>query len=344
LFWNKIEDAIARPFSKAAQVVCRARSMLLQKVLLDFGADAAFAVVVAKIKEHYGVNVASSTTRLDVEMHAQIIHDKIAKKELFVAPKHEAEVVTGQTDGSMIPIVTKKDDNDKLSDQRKNKKHEWKEARLALAKAKGAVDPVYAATTGSVDDAGEKLADVVKCAGEGDKTKIHCLGDGAFWIADQVDKRFGSKATFTLDFFHASEYLAQAATCCAPSANRDWMHEQQALLKESKAQCVLKNIQDHTDHCPLKENCPALKCFNYLSKRFDQLDYKRAIDANLPIGSGEIESAHRSIIQARLKIPGAWWTMHNAQKMLDLRTIRANGLWSKYWSGVSTTGGANAYG
>lgn len=312
--------------------------------MVDFGSDESFAGAVKKVKEHYGVDVASSTTRLDVEKHAQIIHDQISKKELLVKPKHEADVIVGQTDGSMVPMVMKKNENDKSSDQRKNKKHEWKEVRLALAKAKGSVEPVYAATTGSVDDAGEKLAEVVKCAGEGDKTNIHCLGDGAFWIADQVDKKFGSKATFTLDFFHASEYLAQAATCCAPNSVREWMHEQQALLKNSQAKHVLKNIQDHTNHCPMKENCPALKCFNYLSKRTDQLDYKRAIDANLPIGSGEIESGHRSIVQTRLKIPGAWWTVNNAQNMLDLRTIRANGLWSKYWSNFSTTGGAHAYG
>jgi hypothetical protein len=28
----------------------------------------------------------------------------------------------------------------------------------------------------------------------------------------------------------------------------------------------------------------------------------------LPIGSGEIESAHRYVFQTRLKIAGGWWT------------------------------------
>jgi len=333
-----------RPFSDVAKIKCRDRSALLQKVLVDFGADESFAGAVEKVKEHYSVEVSCSTTRLDVEKHAQIIHDQIDKKILLVIPKNEASVIIGETDGSMVPMVMKKNENDKDCDQRKNKKHEWKEVRLALAQPIGSVDPIYAATTGSVDDAGEKLADAVKSAGEGEKTKIHCLGDGATWVADQVDKKFGSKATFTLDFYHVSEYLAQAATCCAPNSSHDWMREQQALLKDSNAKRVLENIQNHTINCPQKDNCPALRCFNYLSKRLDQLDYKRAIDANLPIGSGEIESAHRSIVQARLKIPGAWWTQCNAQNMLDLRTVRANGLWNKYWSSINTSGGAHAYG
>ena len=49
--------------------------------------------------------------------------------------------------------------------------------------------------------------------------------------------------------------------------------------------------------------------------------------AQLPIGSGEIESAHRYVIQERLKLPGAWWQKTTAQQMLALRTCRANQEW-----------------
>jgi hypothetical protein len=52
----------------------------------------------------------------------------------------------------------------------------------------------------------------------------------------------------------------------------------------------------------------------------------------LPIGSGEIESAHRYLVQQRLKRPGAWWTPNNAEAMLALRIARANGHWSAYWN------------
>ena len=299
---------------------------------------------VEKVKEHYGVTVASSTTRLDVEKHAHAIHEQIDKKILSVVSKGESSDIIGQTDGCMIPVITPKGEINPGSDQRKNKNHEWKEARLALARPKGSLDPVYAATLGSVDDAGSKLETVVKSAGEGEKTKIHCLGDGALWIADQVDKLFGAKAKFLLDFFHVSEYLAQASNCCSPDATHSWRHEQQALLKNNMAQDVLKNLQGHTQSCSLKESCPTLKCFNYLSKRLNQLDYKNAIESDLPIGSGEIESAHRSVIQKRLKIAGAWWTIDNAQNMLDLRTTRANGLWNKYWANAQSSQSSCAYG
>ena len=56
--------------------------------------------------------------------------------------------------------------------------------------------------------------------------------------------------------------------------------------------------------------------------------------AGLPIGSGEIESAHRYVIQIRLKIAGAWWKIENLDKMLALRVLRANGGWGDYWSSI----------
>ena len=69
---------------------------------------------------------------------------------------------------------------------------------------------------------------------------------------------------------------------------------------------------------------PVRRCWRYLSSRQQQLDYCGAIAQGLPIGSGEIESAHRHVIQARLKRPGSWWNAANAQSMLALRVNRAN--------------------
>ena len=51
---------------------------------------------------------------------------------------------------------------------------------------------------------------------------------------------------------------------------------------------------------------PVHICHRYLNNRIHQLDYKSAIGKGLPIGSGEIESAHRYVIQKRLKLSGAW--------------------------------------
>src|SRR5580693_5099002 len=64
---------------------------------------------------------------------------------------------------------------------------------------------------------------------------------------------------------------------------------------------------------------------------------------DLPIGSGEIESAHRYIAQLRLKRPGAWWRVEHAEYMLALRINRRNGDWKTYWAtfGRSSSPAAN---
>ncbi|MGI9106596.1 MAG: ISKra4-like element ISTvi1 family transposase, partial [Pyrinomonadaceae bacterium] len=72
----------------------------------------------------------------------------------------------------------------------------------------------------------------------------------------------------------------------------------------------------------------------YLRARLDYLDYAGARERGLPIGSGEIESGNRSVLQARLKISGAWWRAENAEKMMALRVTRANGEWQSYWRGL----------
>ena len=62
------------------------------------------------------------------------------------------------------------------------------------------------------------------------------------------------------------------------------------------------------------------------------IEIKRAVGKEgLPIGSGEVDRAHSSVIQERLKITGAWWKHDYAHTMLALRTLRANGNWDQPW-------------
>lgn len=72
------------------------------------------------------------------------------------------------------------------------------------------------------------------------------------------------------------------------------------------------------------ESAPVRACLRYLSNRTGSLDHRGALAAELPIGSGETESAHRYIIQNRLKRAGACWTADSLGHMLDLRVLRTN--------------------
>ncbi|OQX01385.1 MAG: hypothetical protein BWK80_60030 [Desulfobacteraceae bacterium IS3] len=76
-------------------------------------------------------------------------------------------------------------------------------------------------------------------------------------------------------------------------------------------------------------NAP-VRCIRYITDRAGQSGYREAEENGLPVGSGEIESAHRYIIRKRLKIAGAWRKENNAQNMISLRVNRADGDWESY--------------
>ena len=72
---------------------------------------------------------------------------------------------------------------------------------------------------------------------------------------------------------------------------------------------------------------PVRAAHRYLTRWREHLDYAAALEKGLPIGSGEVESGHRHVIQKQLKLAGAWWKETNAEAMLTLRASRATGLW-----------------
>lgn len=174
------------------------------------------------------------------------------------------------------------------------------------------------------------MFDTACLAGFGRQTYVHSVGDGATWIREQIEAQFGTQGHYLLDFYHVCEYLAEAANDCS-SHKEDWMETQKATLKQHEGvQTVLDTLFPHLEAQEVAK-APVRACYRYLSNRKPQLNYPQTLSQNLPIGSGEIESAHRYVIQQRLKRSGAWWTLDNARAMLALRTLRANGLWQQYW-------------
>lgn len=324
--------SLLRPFLLFSCVQPRGYSLVLQRKMTDFGSDVAFGQVNKKLQEHYGISVPENGIRTTTLHHAQKI--KTWQNELLGKRTSTAkDCVISETDGSMVPIVKTRSsiDGEKV-DRRKGKTLVYREARLTLAHEKDSMTPIFSATLGDVKTAGLHLLHCVNSVGTNDKTKIHSVGDGAVWIADQIEKQFGSNATYLIDFYHLCEYLSAAAPACALGNEKKWLAEQKVLLKDSRSKEVLLSLKPHLEPQSTPEaDAPVRACYRYMSNRPNQLDYKSAIEKQLPIGSGEIESAHRYVIQKRLKIAGAWWLEENAEVMLAIRVNRANNDWNEYW-------------
>jgi Uncharacterised protein family (UPF0236) len=328
---------------RSAKVIPRGCSRPLQRAITDFAADQPFALARLKLREHYGFEIGESTIQRITLCHAQTLHAEaevgLASQDFPAAGGRHKEIVA-QTDGGMIPIVTP---DERQKDKRKGKTLSWREAKLCLAHAKGSQTPVYAGTIeGGVETAGRQLFACALRAGFGATSKVHAVGDGAPWIVGQVEQHFGAQGSYLIDFYHVCEYLSAAAKAIvADDAARDaWMEAQKDALKTGRLDSVLAALADHIEAPELDDDqAPVRQCHRYLSGRRNQLNYRHALANDLPIGSGEIESAHRYIAQQRLKRPGAWWRVDHAEYMLALRINRRNGDWAAYWA---TFGGSPA--
>ena len=306
------------PLGRAWQVRCRGLSLGLQRVLTDFGAATSFARAVAQVKEHYGVEVNASGVRGATLGHG--VQMAAGQAERVELRRGGVSQVIAEMDGSMIPLVQIKAGS---GDRRKRRAVEWREARLCLARAAGRVERRYGACLGGVEQAGGQWRRAVVLAGGGQRTEVHGVGDGAVWVARQCTAQFGSRGRYLVDFYHVSEYLSAAGR--AVGHGQEWLAQQQERLKRNELEEVLEELGERLE-------VPEVKvCVNYLGERRGQLDYAGALARGLPIGSGEIESSHRHVIQARLKRSGGWWSESGARAMLGLRVERANGGWEDYW-------------
>jgi hypothetical protein len=323
--------AQVRPFCEQAQVSARAYSLPLQRALTDFGADHSFVEATKKMRAHYGVELPSSSVRKHTLAHA-----KARGAVQHEAPKRPVQTLVTERDGTMLPIVATK--TGAGLDGRKGKELFWREARLCLARDWKAVDGVYGATFGTVQIAGLLWRPVAQAAGLSSQTRVHGLGDGATWIVNTFQEQFGrgqdSRATYTLDFHHVSDYLAAAASVVAPERNKDWLHQQQERLRQNQVSDVLRVLEPHLEPEP-HEEAPVRSAHGYIRERQRHMDYAGALAAGLPIGSGEVEGGHRHVLQKRLKIAGAWWLESNAERRLQLRSVRANGDGDKYWTEIA---------
>ena len=266
-----------RPFMKSAEITSRCYSKPLQRVMTDFGADHPFDQVGKKLQEHYGITVPTSSIRKTTLSHGQKMQKLKKDAVLSSINKLGCEQQIGEIDGCMLPIDTIGNAD---GDKRKQKTLKWTEVRLALVHEKDSVKPKFDATlSGNVGEAGQVLFNCAVAAGFGEQTHLHAVSDGASWIMDQVTTKFGTQASYLVDFYHVCEYIAEASKTCNPANHREWAKQQEALLKNNEFEKVIQNLAIHLEPTDVENNkAPVRACYRYLNNRKDQLDYKTAIE------------------------------------------------------------------
>ena len=150
------------------------------------------------------------------------------------------------------------------------------------------------------------------------------INDGATWIRQWIEDAYPD-AISILDFWHALEYLYLFANSffVDKAKAKKWAEKQKERLLASKVKQVIRDIKKLAP-----DNEQAKQVIAYYEVNTNRMDYKyyKTIGAGI-IGSGAIESAHRTVIQKRMKLSGQRWSVEGAQNMLNLRVTYTNKRW-----------------
>ena len=162
------------------------------------------------------------------------------------------------------------------------------------------------------------------------KDRLVLINDGAVWIHNWSTDMYPD-AVHVLDYYHACEHLYEFSGLAFKDteAGKNWAQEQKTKLLESKTTEVIQAIAAII--CPTKQASEnQVNLINYYQNNLLRMDYARYRNIGCGIiGSGAIESAHRTIIQKRLKQSGQRWGFKGAQNVLNLRAIKGSGQWNK---------------
>ena len=153
------------------------------------------------------------------------------------------------------------------------------------------------------------------------------IADGAKWIWNWVESTY-PEAIQILDFFHAKEHLFNFAHLqfSDEAEKKLWTEEQTLLLLNDEVEQVIGNLKHIKPNKKTRKSLKQLICYYQAHK--DRMKYKTFREKKLLIGSGPIESAHRNVIQQRLKLSGQRWTIEGAQQVANLRVMHKSNNWN----------------
>ena len=152
--------------------------------------------------------------------------------------------------------------------------------------------------------------------------------DGAVWIHDWIKKAYPC-ARAILDFYHVTEHVSKVGKLLIrnPAEFHAWLERNKGWLLESELIKVLDSIRA-LPTMTSDEEAVKLAEIKYLERNKARMDYKQYRDLNLQIGSGAIESTHRTLVQQRMKKSGQRWSNEGAQNMLNLRVCSMSKRWN----------------
>jgi len=141
-----------------------------------------------------------------------------------------------------------------------------------------------------------------------------------------------------VDYWHAVEHLSKASEALFGKDSQEgamWFkrHKGKLLDKDDGAQGVLSSMAYHAKTRRLARSAreALARERTFFLRNKDKMRYAEFRSRGLPIGSGPVEAACKSIVKQRLCRSGMRWSIGGGQHILDLRTPIKSGRWDTFW-------------
>ena len=234
----------------------------------------------------------------------------------------EDEVVYAQVDGSMILT----------------REVSWKETKLGRIfggraiheesdKRKWLKDSEYVAHLGTSESFVEIMSDILDKYEERGENLVF-INDGAKWQWNWATDYY-PRATQILDFYHAMEHIGSYVSLVKKGEDKSDYLEQIGHTLKHEGLTACRAMIDRLDGKTATQRAEKAKLDTYLDNNAERMNYPQYLARGLLIGSGAIESAHRTVIQRRMKLSGQRWSIKGASNMLNLRTLNMSGHWDR---------------
>jgi hypothetical protein len=168
-----------------------------------------------------------------------------------------------------------------------------------------------------------------------DRAKIRVvMGDGSHWIWNLAEQHFPG-AIQIVDLYHAREHLWDLARKLYPAdeaAQKRWLRYKLDWLENGKIEKLVAALRQTADSTTKPELAKTIGIeADYFDSHRDRMRYPNFRQQNLFVGSGVIEAGCKTVIGARLKQSGMFWTVRGANEIIALRCCCSSGKFETYW-------------
>jgi hypothetical protein len=182
----------------------------------------------------------------------------------------------------------------------------------------------------------ELAADLACCPADVAKVLL-CDAARPIWNYAEGNDLFGDFEKL-IDYWHALEHLSLAAEALFGKGTdeaKTWYAKYAKKLKEEDtgAQSVLRSMAYHakTRKLPTARRKGLATQHTFFKRNKAKMTYADFRRRGLPIGSGPVEAACKSLVKARLCRSGMRWSRAGGQRILDLRTYVKSNRWDPFW-------------